>query len=158
MSRSNYLETALFAAQESGKIIQKYYHNGFDVTLKEDLSPVTQADREAEDKIISIIRERFPEHAILGEETGKNHSNSEFQWVIDPLDGTKNFTHHIPFFATEIALRKNGEFIVGVSNAPLLNEGECLYAEKEVVHFIMANLSKCLKFRKLKTVISFTET
>ncbi|MGD9129126.1 MAG: inositol monophosphatase [Candidatus Woesebacteria bacterium] len=128
MKKSKYLETAIKAAKEAEKIILKYYKKKNRISLKKDLSPVSIADQKAEEAIIKTIRAVFPEHNILGEEGGDRKKQSEFTWIIDPIDGTKSYLRHIPLFATEIALMKSEEIIVGVSNAPALKE--FLYAEK----------------------------
>ena len=106
----------------------KYYSDEIGVKLKDDETPVTIADREAEKVIIETIKSNFAWHSILGEEYGNDSATSEYTWIIDPIDGTKNYIRKIPFFATEIALMKNNELILGVSNAPAMNE--LLYAEK----------------------------
>ncbi len=129
MQKSEFLKTALEAVKKAEDIIMQYYASGkLDTELKEDMSPVTVADKEVEKAIIETIRSRFPEHSILGEESGKNKKDSEYLWIIDPIDGTKNYMRNIPIFAIEIALMKDGEVIMGVSNAPVLKE--LLYAEK----------------------------
>ncbi|MCK5235224.1 MAG: inositol-phosphate phosphatase, partial [Candidatus Aenigmarchaeota archaeon] len=128
MEKSEFLKTGLEAAKKAEEIILKYYSDEIRAELKEDMSPVTVADREAEKAIIEIIRLKFPDHSILGEESGSSDSASEYLWIIDPIDGTKNYMRKIPLFATQIALMKGGEVIVGVSNAPALKE--LLYAEK----------------------------
>ena len=128
MEKSEFLKTGLEAAKKAEEIILKYYSDEIRAELKEDMSPVTVADREAEKAIIEIIRLKFPDHSILGEESGSSDSASEYLWIIDPIDGTKNYMRKIPLFATQIALMKDGEVIVGVSNAPALKE--LLYAEK----------------------------
>lgn len=128
MKKSLYLEVALKAVKEAEYIINKYYSNDIKVTLKPDQSPVTIADQESESIIRKIIKENYPEHNIWGEEEGEFDNNSPFTWVIDPIDGTKNFMRKVPLFATQLALIKDGKVILGVSNAPVL--GELMYAEK----------------------------
>ncbi|MCK5043278.1 MAG: inositol-phosphate phosphatase [Candidatus Aenigmarchaeota archaeon] len=129
MQNSEFLKTGLEAAKKAEDIIMQHYDSGkLDTELKDDMSPVTIADKEAEKIIIETIRSRFPEHSILGEESGRDRNDSEYLWVIDPIDGTKNYMRKIPIFAIEIALMKDGEVIMGVSNAPVLKE--LLYAEK----------------------------
>src|SRR5437773_5967126 len=95
------LAAAVDAARAAGAIAMKYYRAGFDVTIKPDQTPVTQADREAEQAIAEILRKAFPEYGMLGEEFG-GHGASENRWIVDPIDGTKNFVRHIPFWATLI--------------------------------------------------------
>jgi len=128
MSNSEFLKVAIEAAKKSEKVIMDYFNGEFDVKMKSDMTPVTQADVDAEKTIVGHIKENFPDHGFIGEESGTSNQDSEYLWIIDPIDGTKNFARKLPFFATQIALMKNGELIAGVSNAPALRE--FLYAEK----------------------------
>lgn len=128
MQDSPYLKVALDAIEKAERIIMEYFSDDLRATLKPDQSPVTIADKEAEQSIVETIRSAFPDHGFLGEELGEDHSNAEYVWVIDPIDGTKNYLRTIPFFATQLALMHRGELILGVSNAPALHER--LWAEK----------------------------
>ena len=123
---NKYLSTAIKASRKAEKIILNYFDRKYDVQNKKDGSPVTIADQKAEEMIIETISKVFPDHGFIGEETGEK--KSEFQWIIDPIDGTKNFIRNLPYFGIEIALMKENEFILGVSNAPMLNE--FMYAYK----------------------------
>lgn len=105
------------AAKEAEKVLMKYFNQSFKVRLKDDLTPVTRADQEAEEIIKSTIRQSFPSHSFLGKETGEEKRASDYIWIIDPMDGTKNFARGIDLFSTLIALVKDGEYILGVSNA-----------------------------------------
>lgn len=129
-----FLEVAIEGARKAEKIIKKYYSQDVEAKLKTDLTFVTKADQEAEDIIKQIIKKYFPSHSILGEETGIENKKSEYIWIIDPLDGTKNFLRKIPFFGTQIALMKGDEIILGVSNAPIMKE--LIYAEKNKGAFL----------------------
>ena len=96
------------AARAAGTIALGYYHGSFEITIKPDLTPVTQADREAEQAIVRILREAFPDVGVLGEEFGAQGPR-ERRFIIDPIDGTKNFVRRIPIWATLIALEDDGE-------------------------------------------------
>jgi histidinol phosphatase-like enzyme (inositol monophosphatase family) len=109
-------------AIESGKIIKRYWRNNFSVETKKDLSPVTIADKKAEELMREMIMKNFPQHGILGEEFGEHNSGAEYKWVLDPIDGTKSFVCGTVTFGTLIALLKNGEPLLGVINQPVLNE------------------------------------
>jgi histidinol-phosphatase len=85
--------------------------------MKADRTPVTQADREAEQAIVGILRDRFPDVGVLGEEFGAQGS-AERRWIIDPIDGTKNFVRGIPIWATLIALEDAGQVVAGVIHNP----------------------------------------
>lgn len=125
---SPFLKTAIEAAQAAQLVIDKYYAGEFEVEIKPDQSPVTIADVETEETIKRIILNEFPDHGFFGEETGKVNEDADYNWLIDPIDGTKSFVRGYPFFSTQIALMYKGELIVGVSNAPGFKE--MAYAEK----------------------------
>ena len=115
------LAAAVDAARAAGRVALKYYNAGFEIVLKPDATPVTQADREAERTIVEILGRAFPEHGFLGEEFGGS-GNAATRWIIDPIDGTKNFVRHIPIWATLIALEEHGEITVGVVHNPVTGE------------------------------------
>jgi len=125
-------------SNESANIIKRYFRTSVSVESKPDFSPVTIADKLAEEKMREIIAKEFPSHGIIGEEFGNNNSDAEYVWVIDPIDGTKSFISGALSFGTLIALLKNGRPIIGVINHPILNElliGDnqiCLLNEKKV--------------------------
>ncbi len=123
---SDFLKTALLAAQRADKIAMMYFREGVAVETKSDQTPVTAADREVERVIIETIKKDFPEHGFLGEETGKSSNSSDYVWIIDPIDGTKNFIRNIPLFGTQIALMHRQKLVVGVSSMPAM--GELLYS------------------------------
>jgi len=121
--------TAIRAAKEAGKIILHYYSKNVNAMSKDNTyNLVTEADIAAENKIISIIKNNFPAHSLLTEESGEEIHNSDYCWVIDPLDGTNNFYHKFPMFCVSIALYKKGKPLIGVVFDPLKNEFFC--AEK----------------------------
>ncbi len=109
-------------ADESGKIIKEYFRSDIKIESKDDESPVTIADKKAEEKMRYLIMKHFPDHGILGEEFGTHNEDAEFRWVLDPIDGTKSFICGALSFGTLIALLKNGQPILGVINQPILNE------------------------------------
>ncbi len=100
----------------------RYFRRDLRIDTKPDRTPVTQADREAESLIRDLIARRFPAHRFLGEEMGGEAADEGYVWVIDPIDGTKNFIRGLPYFATQLALVWDGRVIVGVSYAPALDE------------------------------------
>jgi histidinol phosphatase-like enzyme (inositol monophosphatase family) len=110
-------------AQASGKLILKHYGTALNIESKADQSPVTVADRGAEALLRRMITEKHPEHQILGEEEGlTGPEGAEFQWVLDPIDGTKAFIHKVPLFGTLIALLQRGEPILGAIHLCALGE------------------------------------
>ena len=125
---STELRTALEAARAAAAISREYYAGNFTVTTKEDMTPVTQADVECEQKIREIILDRFPEHGFYGEETGRTRDDADSLWLVDPIDGTKGFVRQYPFFSTQIALMRGGEIVLGVSSGTMMDE--LAWAEK----------------------------
>jgi len=119
---------AIEAAKAAGEVALHYFRTNLKVETKGDRTPVTQADRECEAKIIEVLSPRFPTYGFLGEEMGERAGQVNARWIIDPIDGTKNFIRGIPFFATLIALEENGEITAGVMSAPAIND--LLYARK----------------------------
>jgi len=118
------------AAYEAGKILRQKLGKLRQIETKnnQETNLVTEADTESETKVIGIIRARFPEHQILSEEDGTFRSDSEYKWIIDPLDGTTNFTHAFPIFSISIGVEFRGEVIAGVVYDPMRDE--MFYAEK----------------------------
>lgn len=128
MSQSPQLAAAINAARAAEKVILNHYQTSIKVELKSDFSPVTVADVEAEKAIKAVLVEEFPDYGFYGEETGRDRADAEYTWLVDPIDGTKCFIRQRPFFSTQIALYRNGEVVLGVSNSPAY--GEFAYAER----------------------------
>ena len=112
------LQAASKAATLAEKGIRKYFNGSFDVDIKEDNSPVTVADVEAEKTIRASLLDDYADYGFYGEETGQLHADASHLWLVDPIDGTKSFVRHSPFFSTQIALMSAQGLVVGVSNAP----------------------------------------
>ncbi len=108
----------------SGEIINRHYHPSRPVQVehKSDDSPVTQADREAEQAMREMIRERYPDHGILAEEFGNRNESAEYVWVLDPIDGTVSYAAGCPLFGTLIGLLHRGRPILGAIHQPVLNQ------------------------------------
>ncbi|MBA5875635.1 MAG: inositol monophosphatase [Nitrospira sp. CR1.2] len=120
---STYLATAVRAAETAGTVLLDYARSGFRIDYKAAINLVTDADRQAEDCIVRTILSAHPSHRILAEERGQDGStDSPYQWIIDPLDGTTNFAHGFPFYAVSIGLEYRGECIVGVVLDPVRRE------------------------------------
>lgn len=109
-------------AVESAKVIRPYFRSQISIEQKSDLSPVTIADKKAEETLRSLIQKEFPEHGIIGEEFGEEKIDAEYVWVLDPIDGTKSFICGALSFGTLIALLHNNKPVLGVINHPILNE------------------------------------
>ncbi len=116
------LTLALDLADAADEISMKYFSRNPETSIKKDGSLVTVADREIEEVIRTRIRMEFPDHAILGEESGLEGSPDSPIWIVDPIDGTNNYAAGIPVFGTLIGLRVGGRTEVGVASAPALGE------------------------------------
>jgi myo-inositol-1(or 4)-monophosphatase len=118
------LKTTLLKAAEAGaKELQRFFNGTFKISNKEGVNNlVTEADHAAEKAIIDIIKTEFPDHFILSEEVGEIKTESEFKWIIDPIDGTVNFANGIPICCVSIAIEQEGEIIMGAVHNPLMNE------------------------------------
>jgi histidinol-phosphatase len=155
------LGVARDAAAAAAPVIAHWYRRGVKVETKADASPVTQADRDAELEIKRVIRARFPDHAIYGEEFG-HEGSGDFLWLIDPIDGTKSFVRGYPFFSTQIALMVGGELVLGVSSASQFCEvawarrggGAYLNGERLGVALTDTVERAALSFGNLKTLAS----
>lgn len=115
------LGLAVEVARAAGAVAMRYFQTELTIDTKADRTPVTQADREAEALIRRSIAARYPQHRFLGEEMGGQAAEGDV-WIIDPIDGTKNFIRGLPFFAVQLALHHDGVPVIGVSYAPALDE------------------------------------
>ncbi|PID99914.1 MAG: inositol monophosphatase [Thiothrix nivea] len=119
------LNVATRTARQAGDIIRRYRDKveNLHIHRKAENDFVTEVDRQAEQVIITALRKAYPDHAILGEESGQHgDTQAEYQWVIDPLDGTTNFLHGIPQFAVSIALKQRGRLLLGAIYDPVKDE------------------------------------
>lgn len=150
-------EVLLEAANEAGKIIQHYFQGSFRIENKDTVNNlVTEVDKHAETKIIEVIKQYFPEHAIISEEIGELKKDSPYQWIIDPIDGTVNFAHGIPICCVSIGLKYEDSMLLGAVYNPMMNE--LFFAEKGKGAFLNEqpiNVSKKSDFRKACLVTGF---
>ncbi|MCX8251738.1 MAG: inositol monophosphatase family protein [Dehalococcoidia bacterium] len=117
------LEFAVGAARAAGELALGYYQStDLVVDRKSDASPVTRADREAEQLIRASLSESFPDDAILGEEFGEQSGSTGYRWYLDPVDGTESFIRGVPLWGTTIGLELGGQPVAGVVALPALNE------------------------------------
>lgn len=116
---SKELEVTIEAAKKAGEIVKKNFSQLNTTMLKEGGSFYTEIDQRSEEKIISIIKEKFPDHSFVAEESDPIEKDSDYTWMIDPLDGTSNYINHLPFFAVSIALIKQGDVQLGVVYDPI---------------------------------------
>lgn len=117
------LDFAVDIAREAAELILGYYRvDGLTIERKADESPVTVADRGAEELLRKRIENRFPADGILGEEFGEKSSTNGFRWILDPIDGTKAFMHGVGQFGTLIGLEQGDDVVLGVANFPAMHE------------------------------------
>mgnify|MGYP005692734989 FL=1 len=124
---SKELTIAIEASIAAAEISKKYFNGSFEVSIKDDKTPVTEVDIKCEKVIKKILLSSFPDHGFFGEETTKKNKDADFLWLVDPIDGTKSFVRGYPFFSTQIALMYKGKIILGVSNGIMFDE--LIYAE-----------------------------
>ncbi|MGB5073605.1 MAG: inositol monophosphatase family protein [Bacteroidota bacterium] len=124
MMHDSFLNTAIHAAREAGTILLHHLGNLQEIEVKNEqqFNLVTEADRNAELRIVEILLAAFPDHGILGEEGGVRNPDASHKWIIDPLDGTTNYTHAFPIFSVSIGLEIEGELEVGVIYDPIRDE------------------------------------
>src|SRR3954470_6728466 len=151
------LEFAVEIAREAGDITLRYFRRA-DLTVesKADHSPVTIADRLAEELLRQRIGERFAQDAIIGEEFGEQAGQSGFQWILDPIDGTKSFIHGVPLYTTLVAGLQDGEPQIGVIHAPAL--GETVYAAKGSGCWYMSGSASKPQAARVSAVSSLNES
>lgn len=120
----NLLTQVVALAQQAGEVQLRYFRgNALDIQAKfNDSDVVTAADKASEKVIIDFIKTHYPSHSILSEEMGSEQGASDYRWIIDPLDGTTNFSNGLPLFSVSIGVECRGEMIVGVVYAPYLKE------------------------------------
>ncbi|HEY0944987.1 MAG TPA: histidinol-phosphatase [Opitutaceae bacterium] len=123
MDLSPYRAFLIELARASGEFIRPYFANPqLVVETKADASPVTLADRGAEELMRKLIAQRFPSHGIIGEELGSERADAEWVWVLDPIDGTKSFITGVPLWGTLIALLHRGQPVLGAIHQPVLGQ------------------------------------
>jgi histidinol-phosphatase len=120
-ARSRY-ELAVESTQKAGRLALDHFDAGIDVEWKQDKSPVTLADRAAEEFLHKTLLDKFPEDGFLGEEYGDHPGTSGFRWIVDPIDGTRNFVRGIPLWGTLVGLTYQGTTIAGVVDVPALGQ------------------------------------
>src|SRR5512137_495593 len=122
-SLRQYLDFAVETAYLAGRLTLGYYQTGVQPDMKPDDSPVTIADKKAEELIRGRIEEHYPDHSILGEEQGaKEVEGATHRWIVDPIDGTKAFTRGVPLYAVLIGLEIEGTVQAGAAYFPALDE------------------------------------
>jgi histidinol-phosphatase len=122
VSLREYLDFAMDAAWQAGHLTLAHFQAGVAIEEKPDHSPVTVADRSAEELLRRLIATRFPGHAVVGEEFGETERDSTHRWILDPIDGTRSFVRGVPLYGVLVGLEIGGESVVGVAHFPALGE------------------------------------
>jgi len=122
MKYADEFQTAQEIAVKAGKLLKELSSKSVKVKLKGAVDLVTEADLASEKLVLEEINKRFPNHAVLSEEAGRNKIDSENLWIIDPLDGTTNYAHGFPIYAVSIGFAYRNEVVIGAVYDPNLNE------------------------------------
>jgi histidinol phosphatase-like enzyme (inositol monophosphatase family) len=122
VSNATWLEAARELAMRTGRVALGHYRKGISVARKSDNSPVTDADRAAEQFAREWITQRFPDHGIVGEEFGEINPGARWRWFIDPIDGTRSFVAGVPLWGTLIALCEGETVVAGAASYPAAGE------------------------------------
>jgi myo-inositol-1(or 4)-monophosphatase len=136
-----FLQAAIEIAREAGAILRAGYDRPKEIAYKGEVDLITDSDRRSEELVVSRLRQRFPDHAIIAEEgSRKEAAGAKYCWHVDPLDGTTNFAHGYPCFCVSLGLLEDGEPIAGVVLNPVYDElfaaarGEGAYLNKQRIH------------------------
>lgn len=141
-------QTAIKAAKAAGKILMKNFHSDRKISFKDQHEIVTKQDYNAEKEIVRVLKKEFPDHGILSEEGGGQKRESDYLWVVDPLDGTTNYSIKHPLFAVSISLFYKNEVVLGVVFTPYSNE--LFVAEKGKGAFLGQKRLKVSNRRSIK--------
>lgn len=143
------------AADEASNLHMEYFEKDIAISRKQNYSDlVTEVDKKAEAKIAELIYSSFPDHNILGEEGDYRKKESDYLWIVDPIDGTVNYTHSIPIFCVSIGLEYKGELIIGIVQSAAT--GEKFYAEKGKGAFLNGKQIKVSNIEYLKDSLLVT--
>lgn len=143
------LNDLMYIAKSSGEIIRSYFGKKFSIEFKTDVKNlVTEADKESEKTIIDFIKNKYPTHGILAEESGSQLNSADYTWVIDPLDGTSNFAHGLPIFSVSIGIQYKEETIMGAIYD--INRDILYFAEKGAGAFRDGNKISVSKNSKIE--------
>lgn len=116
------LEFACDIAKRAGDFTLEHFQRGIEHELKPDQSPVTLADRGAEERLRRWIEERYPDHGLLGEEFGEKPGRAPARWILDPIDGTQSFIRGVPLYSVLVGFEWEGAVLAGVAHFPALRE------------------------------------
>ena len=141
-------DKALSFMKPASREVLSWFRGQYKIEFKSDYSPVTIADRNAEEILRKKLAKHYPEHGIIGEEFGNHNAQAEWVWTVDPVDGTRSFIRGLPLFASMLALLHKGEPVLGIIDLPAL--GETAWAVKGKGAFLNGKLLKVSRQKKLK--------
>ncbi len=150
---TDFIQTALKITEQASKIPKQYFRAEIDVDHKADKSPVTIADRETEKFIREALKSHFPDHGIYGEEFGRQENSSEYEWIIDPIDGTRSFVSAMPLYGMLLALLKNNQPQLGIMRMPEL--GEVYVGDGYTATFNQVKTLHCSEITNLEDAIVY---
>src|SRR3990167_11154728 len=142
------LDVAIDAAKKGGELALRYFKNQPKVSYKADNSTVTKADIEVEKLIRKIISKKFPDHSVHGEKLPDKNVESKYQWIIDPIDGTRYYSSGLDYWSTLLAVLENGKPIIGISYYPATKE--FFVAEKDKGTFLNDKKMRVSKIKSLE--------
>lgn len=116
------LDDIIEVSKKAGSVLEAHYGERQKIHFKGEIDLVTDVDRESEELIMAFVRERYPSHSILTEESPPHVGESTYRWIIDPLDGTTNYAHGYPFFSVSVAVEREGKIVAGAVYDPLRDE------------------------------------
>src|ERR1700730_12046029 len=137
---NQYLEVAIEAARAAGALVRENFGQPLKVNVEEAHDIKLELDVRSQSLITELLLEKFPDHAIIGEEGDTGNTSTDFEWVVDPIDGTVNYFYGIPHFCISIALRQKEEIVIGVIPAHIrhdhcqLERGGKSYLNDRVIH------------------------
>lgn len=142
-------------ATRSGDFIRPFFGDpSLVVETKDDQSPVTRADRGAEELLRALIAKKFPAHGVIGEELGSDRPEAEFVWVLDPIDGTKSFIRGVPLWGTLIALLHRGQPVLGCIHQPVLRQLMLGDGKTTTLNDRAAHVRRCARFEEATLLTS----
>lgn len=144
------MTAAILAAKSAGAFLKKHFYDQKKVDEASQNDIKLELDKLSQKLITEEILSVFPTHAVLGEEGYTGDRNSEYEWIVDPIDGTVNYFYTIPWFCVSIALRRRGEIVLGVIYDPMMDE--CWHVEKGGIPYMNDHPMHCSRREKMAAV------
>lgn len=147
------MEVAIFAAKQAGAFLKEHFYDSKKVDEATQNDIKLELDKTSQSLITKCILDRFPAHSVLGEEGYSGERNSEYEWIVDPIDGTVNYYYSIPWFCVSIALRHRGEVVLGVIYDPMMDE--CWHVIRGQKPYMNDREMRCSQRTKMAEAIVF---